>query len=60
MILYPLTALRVVLRAAQTTLAEIKERGHQRDRVPQMLTRRELYELLDYSGFEERDRAYFG
>ena len=41
-------------------LAEIKERGHQRDRISQMLTRRELYELLDYSGFEERDRAYFG
>ena len=34
--------------------------GHQRDRVPQMLTRAELYDLLGYSGYEERDRSYFG
>ena len=32
----------------------------QRDRIPQMLTRAELYELLNYAGYEERDRAYFG
>jgi methylisocitrate lyase len=60
MVLYPLSALRSALRAAQQTLAEILERGHQRDRVPQMLTRAELYDLLDYSGYEERDRSYFG
>jgi len=60
MVLYPLTALRVALRAAQATLAEIKEVGHQRGRLPQMLTRAELYDLLGYSGYEERDRTYFG
>jgi methylisocitrate lyase len=60
MVLYPLTALRVALRAAQATLAEILQRGHQRDRLPEMLTRAELYDLLGYSGYEERDRAYFG
>lgn len=60
MVLYPLTALRVALRAAQQTLTEILERGHQRDRLPQMLTRAELYDLLGYAGYEERDRSYFG
>jgi methylisocitrate lyase len=60
MVLYPLTALRVALKGAQATLAEIRERGHQRDRLPHMLTRAELYDLLGYSGYEERDRAYFG
>ncbi len=25
-----------------------------------MMTRAELYDLLDYAGYEERDRAYFG
>jgi hypothetical protein len=25
-----------------------------------MLTRAELYDLLGYAGFEERDRGYFG
>ena len=59
-ILYPLTAFRVALRAAQDTLKEILQRGHQRDRIPQMLTRAELYDLLGYADYEVRDRAYFG
>lgn len=58
-VLYPVTAFRVALRAAQETLAEILKRGHQRERIPQMLTRAELYDLLDYADFEARDRAYF-
>ena len=60
MVLYPLTAFRVAMRAARETLAEIRQVGHQRDEVPQMLTRAELYDLLGYAGYEERDRKYFG
>jgi methylisocitrate lyase len=60
MVLYPVTALRSALRAAQETLADILTKGHQRDRLPHMLSRAELYELLGYAGYEERDRAYFG
>jgi methylisocitrate lyase len=60
MILYPVTALRAALRAARDTLADVLGKGHQRDRLPHMLTRAELYDLLDYRGYEERDRAYFG
>jgi methylisocitrate lyase len=59
MVLYPLTAFRVALKAAQTTLTEIMQRGQQRDCLPHMLTRAELYDLLGYSGYEARDRAYF-
>ncbi len=59
LVLYPVTTLRSALRAAQQTLADILTKGHQRDRLPQMLTRAELYELLDYAGYEQRDRAYF-
>jgi methylisocitrate lyase len=59
LVLYPLTAFRSALRAAQDTLAELLQKGHQRARVPQMLTRAELYELLGYSGYEARDHAYF-
>jgi methylisocitrate lyase len=58
-VLYPVTALRAALRAAETTLAEILNKGHQRDALPRMLSRAELYDLLDYAGFEERDRSYF-
>jgi methylisocitrate lyase len=59
MVIYPLTAFRVAMRAVQATLAELRERGHQRDSLPKMLTRAELYDLLGYSGYEARDRAYF-
>jgi methylisocitrate lyase len=58
-VLYPVTALRAALRAAETTLAEIRNKGRQRDALPRMLSRAELYDLLDYAGFEERDRSYF-
>jgi len=59
MVLYPLTAFRVALRAAQSALEGILQQGHQRDCLPQMLTRAELYDLLGYSGYDERDKAYF-
>jgi methylisocitrate lyase len=59
LILYPVTAFRAALRAAQDTLAEIQKRGHQRDCIRQMLTRAELYDLLDYADYEQRDREYF-
>jgi methylisocitrate lyase len=58
--LFPLTAFRSALRAAQQTLEAIAKDGHQRDRIPTMLTRSQLYDLLDYQGYEERDRAFFG
>jgi methylisocitrate lyase len=60
LVLYPLTAFRAALRAAEETLKDLKTKGHQRDRVPEMLTRAELYDLLGYAGYEARDRSYFG
>jgi methylisocitrate lyase len=59
MVLYPVTTLRVALRAAADALADIRNKGHQRDQLGRMLTRAELYDLLDYAGYEERDRSYF-
>jgi methylisocitrate lyase len=60
MVLYPVTALRVALRAARETLADLLAKGHQRDCLPRMMTRAELYDLLGYAGYEARDRGYFG
>lgn len=59
MVLFPLTAFRSALQAAQDTLRDLQQLGHQRERLPQMLTRAELYDLLGYSDYEARDRAYF-
>jgi methylisocitrate lyase len=60
MVLFPLTAFRSAMKAAQETLADIAAKGHQRERLPSMLTRAELYDLLKYADYEARDRAYFG
>lgn len=57
MVLYPVTTLRSALKSARDTLLAIRNQGHQRDRLGEMMTRAELYELLDYTGYEERDRA---
>ena len=40
MVLFPLTAFRSALKAAQQTLADIAAKGHQRERLPSMLTAR--------------------
>jgi methylisocitrate lyase len=57
--IYPLTAFRAAMRAAEETLKALREHGTQRDRLDRMQTRAELYELLGYAEWEERDRAYF-
>jgi methylisocitrate lyase len=60
MVLFPLTAFRVAMRAAEETLADLFRAGTQAASVPKMMTRAELYDALGYTGYEQRDRAYFG
>jgi methylisocitrate lyase len=60
MILFPLTAFRVAMRAAEETLADLAKHGTQAGSISKMMTRADLYELLGYTGYEERDRVYFG
>jgi methylisocitrate lyase len=60
MILFPLTAFRVAMRAAEETLQDLFRNGTQSASISKMMTRAELYDLLGYTGYEERDRAYFG
>jgi methylisocitrate lyase len=59
-ILYPVTLQRIFMRAAEAALATIAEYGTQSDLLDLMQTREELYDLLGYAEFEERDRAFFG
>lgn len=59
-VLYPLTAFRAAMKAAEETLVELRTLGTQRGRLDRMQTRAELYDLLGYAGWEARDRAYFG
>jgi methylisocitrate lyase len=59
-VLFPVTMLRVAAKAVEDALAQLARDGSQKGFVDRMQTRAELYELLDYTGFEARDRAYFG
>jgi methylisocitrate lyase len=58
-VLYPVTLLRVAMKAVESTLALIAADGTQRDLLDLMQTRQELYDLLEYDSYEERDREYF-
>lgn len=60
LVLFPLTAFRVAMKAAEETLSEVFRMGTQKGCVPKMQTRAELYDLLGYAGYEERDQRFFG
>ena len=46
--IFPMTAFRVAMKAAEACLADLKWRGTQRNWLRRMQTRAELYDLLDY------------
>lgn len=54
-VIYPVSTLRIAARAVETLLRELKARGGQADMVPDMLTRAELYRLIDYQGYMDFD-----
>jgi methylisocitrate lyase len=58
-VIYPVTLLRVAMKAVETALAILLAEGTQQELLDLMQTREELYELLDYDGYEARDRDYF-
>ena len=59
-VLFPVTMLRVAAKAVEQALAQLAREGSQKNFVDRMQTRAELYDLLDYTGFESRDQSYFG
>ena len=58
-VLFPLTAFRAAMHAAEQTLTALRDQGTQRHLLDRMQSRAELYDLLGYSDWEARDRAYF-
>jgi len=59
MALYPLSAFRAMNKAALDVYSAIRRKGTQRDVVPQMQTRAELYEVIGYHAFESKLDALF-
>jgi len=58
-VLLPVTLLRIAMKAVGDALAEIAQAGTQEKLLDRMQSRQELYDLLGYTGYEARDRAYF-
>ena len=59
-VLYPVTLLRVAMKAVEAALAMLAADGSQQELLDLMQTRQELYDLLGYDDYEARDRAFFG
>lgn len=58
-VLYPVTLMRVAMKAVEAALDLLADDGTQRELLDLMQSRQELYDLLRYTDFEQRDRAYF-
>ena len=54
LVLYPLTAFRMMNAAAIRAYKTLREKGTQKELLDQMQTRQELYETLDYHAYEEK------
>lgn len=56
MVIFPITAMSVTLKAVEDTFLELMEKGTQKDMLDRMKTRDERYELLNYAAYQERDK----
>jgi methylisocitrate lyase len=59
LVIYPVTSLRLALKAVEEGLARIKQEGTQQPLLDRMQTRTELYELLRYADYEQFDKGVF-
>lgn len=59
LVIYPVTTLRLAMKAIRDGLAVIEKTGTQESLVPKMQTRAELYELTQYDRYNELDQSLF-
>jgi methylisocitrate lyase len=55
MVIWPVSALRVAAKAHELLYATIGREGSTQSELPNMQTRQELYETIDYAGYEALD-----
>lgn len=58
-VLFPVTLLRVAMKGVDAALGLLQADGTQRELLDVMMTRQELYDLLQYTDYEKRDRSFF-
>jgi len=54
-VIFPMTALRAALKTVRETLRGLKRKGTQRGMLENLMTRKEIYAVIDYYWFEEVD-----
>ena len=58
-VIYPVTTLRLAMKAVETGLKIIQQEGSQESAVPMMQTRKELYELTSYEEYNQFDQNIY-
>ena len=58
-VLYPVTLMRVAMKAVEAALELLAADGTQQELLDLMQSRQELYDLLRYTDYEARDQSYF-
>jgi len=57
MVIWPVSALRIAAKAMADLYRQLAAQGSVGQNLDQMMTRKQLYELIDYSGYEELDSS---
>lgn len=55
-VIFPVTAFRAMMKAVERTFKRLKEKGSQKEMLDSLMTREELYELIDYYKYERADK----
>ncbi len=58
LVLFPVSIMRAMLKAGELLLDELKEKGTMADYLDSMMTRKELYRLLDYDAYHAMEAEY--
>ncbi|HDY67808.1 MAG: methylisocitrate lyase [Candidatus Scalindua sediminis] len=56
MVIFPLTAFRVMLKSVADALSKLKAEGTQKTFIEEMMTRKEIYEIIGYEDYEVIDK----
>lgn len=57
-VIFPMTTFRVMAKAIEDSLAELKATGSQLGFLDKMQTRKALYELIDYAAYDAMDKGF--
>jgi methylisocitrate lyase len=60
MVIFPMTAFRVMMKAVEGVLTDLRDKGSASDWMERMQTRAELYDLLDYEAYNDLDQRIAG